>query len=581
MLLYASCTTDKDVELQKGMIINRSMTIKKDTFFLSGADTSAIPAITIEGDDIVVDFNGAVLIGSQNYDHPDMFSGLGIEVRNGKNITIKNVVVRGYKVGLIATGIDSLKILDSDFSYNYRQKLKSTREKEDLDDWMSYHQNDQDEWLRYGMAIYLRECDHALVRNLKVTSGQNGLMMTACNHGLFYNNYLSFNSGLGLGMYRSSFNKIMHNNLDWNIRGFSFGVYNRGQDSAGILLYEQCSENTIAYNSATHSGDGFFLWAGQYTMDSGKGGCNNNLVFENDFSYASNNGIEVTFSGGNKFYKNKLFGCDYGIWGGYSYEMEIVGNKFENNNHSIAIEHGNNTKVSYNLFAKDKIGIKLFERDQQPRSWYFANNRNVASRSYQINDNIFSDIKEPFQIEKTGDLTIKDNVFSKASIVFDNNETSSKETLENNFLAADEELVEKRRNNNAIIQNSISSFPIMLKDGIDPFLKEGVLQGRQYMIMGEFGPYNFKYPALWLRKIESNTYTFVVFGPFGNWKAVGGEGFKIMSQKTGSVPATLVLEAEDFATNLSVELEFLGDAFTDEFGLEHRKGKPVKLSWKK
>src|SRR5687768_18079716 len=32
----------------------------------------------------------------------------------------------------------------------------------------------------------------------------------------------------------------------------------RGQDSAGILCFEQSSDNLFAENSATHGGDGFF-----------------------------------------------------------------------------------------------------------------------------------------------------------------------------------------------------------------------------------------------------------------------------------------------------------------------------------
>ena len=41
---------------------------------------------------------------------------------------------------------------------------------------------------------------------------------------------------------------------------------------AAILVFEQCNNNLFANNSATHSGDGFFLWAGQTTMDTGEGG---------------------------------------------------------------------------------------------------------------------------------------------------------------------------------------------------------------------------------------------------------------------------------------------------------------------
>ena len=123
-------------------------------------------------------------------------------------------------------------------------------------------------------------------------------------------------------MYRSSRNKILHNQLDFNVRGYSHGIFNRGQDSADILVFEQCNENTFAYNSATHGGDGFFLWAGQHTMDTGEGGCNDNFIYKNDFSYAPTNGVEVTFSK-NYIRDNIIKECDNGIWGGYSFTSDL------------------------------------------------------------------------------------------------------------------------------------------------------------------------------------------------------------------------------------------------------------------
>src|SRR6476469_4653393 len=123
-------------------------------------------------------------------------------------------------------------------------------------------------------------------------------------------------------MYRCSYNDVAYNKIDFNVRGFSYGVYNRGQDSAGILVYEQSNSNLFYKNSVTHGGDGFFLWAGQTTMDTGMGGCNDNQLIENDFSYAPTNGVEVTFSS-NKIVNNRIFECDNGIWGGYSYETII------------------------------------------------------------------------------------------------------------------------------------------------------------------------------------------------------------------------------------------------------------------
>jgi hypothetical protein len=107
------------------------LTIAKTASVIPGAyriPTSADlkqPAIQIKGNNITVDFHGATLEGSAATAEPDARKGLGLSV-SGKNITIKNVKVRGYKVGLLARGCTGLKIVDSDFSYNWKQHLAST-----------------------------------------------------------------------------------------------------------------------------------------------------------------------------------------------------------------------------------------------------------------------------------------------------------------------------------------------------------------------------------------------------------------------------------------------------------------------
>jgi hypothetical protein len=139
-----------------------------------------------------------MLKGSNLKKNPDEFFGVAILIRSGSNITIKNLKASGYKVALMAKGISNLTIENCDFSYNCRQHLNSTQEKEDISDWLSHHQNEKDEWLRYGAAMYLRDCESTVIKNTKVTGGQNALMMTNCNKGKICNNDFSFNSGLGL-----------------------------------------------------------------------------------------------------------------------------------------------------------------------------------------------------------------------------------------------------------------------------------------------------------------------------------------------------------------------------------------------
>ncbi|MEO6979474.1 MAG: right-handed parallel beta-helix repeat-containing protein, partial [Mucilaginibacter sp.] len=220
----------KTISLYKGIVIKHSATIKKQLYHFDGADSLPVAPIIIEGDNITVDFNGAVIEGSTDIENPDRFKGTGIIIKSGKNISIKNLTVKGYKVGLMARGIKRLSISGSDFSYNYKQHLNSTRDREDLADWQSYHHNENDEWLRYGAGIYLRDCDHFDILYTAITNGQCGLMLTNCNNGDVLLNNFSFNSGLGISMYRSSRNKVDLNNFDWNVRGYSDGVYYRGQD---------------------------------------------------------------------------------------------------------------------------------------------------------------------------------------------------------------------------------------------------------------------------------------------------------------------------------------------------------------
>ena len=596
-LFFSSCKKNiPDITLDVGTIITRSVNVQTNQYKLNGSVDLASGVIVIEGNDITVDFQDALIQGSNDQEFPNKYYGLGILVKGGKNITLKNLKVRGFKIGLLAIDVENLIIDNADLSHNFRQQLKSTREKENEEDWMSYHHNENDEWFRYGAAVYLKNCNNAIVKNLKVTQGQNGLMLVNCHHGIFYNNNLSYNSGLGIGMYRSSNNKIMHNRCDWNIRGYSHGIYNRGQDSAGILAYESCHNNIFAYNSATHSGDGFFLWAGQEFMDTGKGGCNDNLIFKNDFSHSSNNAIEVTFSS-NKIIENKLEDSDYGVWGGYSYDTDIWRNTFKGNNHSIAVEHGHNFYISNNTFSDEKIGLKFFERKKQPESWGFVKNRMISSMNHKIYNNNFISIKQPLQISQSTNIDIGYNYFLEFEKLLLEKMPNSYFTFSDNVIFQKNNLgnanrffkTNNRENNVIKIAHDIQmiqedTLPEInispLPDGQHALLPTEHLRGRKYIIVNEWGPYNFEYPLIWLREKKEDQYTFAIFGPEGNWKLTGGKGFIKSSQQTGNTSTTLVLiKDKNFQESPSIKLEFIGSEFKDQFGKTNERGKPYAFNF--
>ncbi|MCX6368222.1 MAG: right-handed parallel beta-helix repeat-containing protein [Armatimonadetes bacterium] len=550
--------------MQLPKTITTSLKLKRGVFVLP-------EGITITGNDIVVDFGGLTLRGTPQGIEPDKRAGVGVRV-TGKNITLKNLNVHGYKVGVLARDCPGLVLENLDASDNWKQRLGSTLEKEDGADWMSFHQNEKDEWLGYGAALYLVGCDGFSVRQCKALRGQCGLMLTRCNHGLVAQNNFSFLSAIGLGMYRSSHNKILQNKIDWCVRGYSHGVYNRGQDSAGILIYEQSSENVFAYNSVTHGGDGFFLWAGQTTMDTGRGGCDDNLVYGNDFSHAPTNGIEATFSR-NAFVNNVVLECWHGVWGGYSYDTKIVGNVFGFNAEAVAIEHGRDNVISENLFHRDLTGINLWKNATQDPNWAYVRKHETTSRDYDIAHNRFVGCTKPLNIRAT------DSVREKANTIDTTRFAAVMQPSGNTIVATetDTKAYQKRFqlpwSPTATVPGIIAPAP--LPGAPMPFLPKNALRGRRYILVDEWGPYDFERPLLWPR----GEGIYEILGPKGKWRLVSAEG-ATLSQTSGSVPGEVRLSVEAGRVGTTkVELEYLGEATRDSGGTLTPKNTPVRFGF--
>lgn len=583
------------------MVITESTTFKSGIYTLetpdpaqydSVADTKGLQAaLYIKGNNLEIDFSNSTLSSGSVLTRPDQFAGICIKVE-GRDITIRNLNVRGFKIALFAEDSDVLRLENCDFSYNYRPRLYSGREQEDFADWLSYHNNEHNEWMRYGAGVYLKSCDMVTVKACTITGNQNALLMVGCENGLVYNNRFQFNSGLGVGLYRSSGNRIMHNFLDWNVRGYSHMFYERGQDSAGILIYEQSNKNTIAFNSATHSGDGLFLWAGQHTMDTGEGGCNDNLIFGNDFSHAPTNGIEVTFSR-NTIQGNTIQECTYGIWGGYSYESIITGNAIINCKTGLAIEHGQQDSIFQNLFLGDSTGVRLWTRGEQPADWGYAQKRDTRNRDHLLDRNVFIDVRNPLRISDSEDLIANgENLFIRfekllkadkpnKGLVFWRNELYGTEaSLEETW--SHPELKEHKKLNFSHTgpppQNPYYPLevpvielkePTSLPDAQLTNLPQTQPKGRRFILVDEWGPYDFQRPYVYLspeQKIK-NAYLLELQGPAGSWELEEMEGVASANQMMGTFPATILVFKNPGAEQVSLRFKYNGPAtITTVFG---------------
>ncbi len=374
-------------------------------------------AFVVTTDNLVVNLHDAELIGASE-GAPDRYVGRGIVIKSAKNVTIKNTKIRGFKVAIYAEDAPGLTVENCDVSNNYRQHLKSTPEKEDESDWLYGHENDDNQWLRYGAGIYLLRCDGAMVKNCRARNGQNGVCLVRCNDATVVGNDMSFMSGWGLAMWRSNRCKVIGNRFDYCVRGYSHGVYARGQDSAGILVYEQCSDNVFAYNHATHGGDGFFLYAGNETVNkTGEGGCNRNLVYMNDFSHAVANGIEATFSDRNVFVHNRLESCEHGVWAGYSRRTLITLNELVACRNGVSIEHGGSNRIAGNVFHQCHQGVHLWwDRDEQLAKSAYVKKKGYESAVETVENNAFTDCTRGIRLVGTRRAIVARNLIMRCEI---------------------------------------------------------------------------------------------------------------------------------------------------------------------
>ncbi len=556
----------RTVSFTAGMTVTTSVRIRPGRYLAPAGDSAAI---TVRGSHVTVDLTGVELVGNTDREHPDRFAGTAIRIDGGSNIAVRGVVAHGYRVGLIARGVTNLRLLDNDFSYNWKPRLYSGIEKESLVDWLDFHQNEKDEWLRYGAGIYLTDITGGEIRGNSVRQGMDGLMMTRSNGLRIWNNDFSFNSGLGVGMYRSSDNILMHNRINFDVRGYSHGFFNRGQDSAGLLMYEQSCHNVVAYNSVTHGGDGLFIWAGQTTMDNGQGGVNDNLFYRNDFSFAPTNGMEATFSR-NVFAENRVEGNWHGLWGGYSFASEVINNRFANNVEAIAIEHGQDDRITGNSFDGDTTAVHLWWNKVEPSDWGYPKFRDTRSRDYVILGNTFRHTRRALRIDNTQGSRIEGNVFDGVDTVARFTGDSSGTVFNQAHSKA------------AVPAPTPARYRVApLRGGMSALTPDAKRRNRSAIIVDEWGPYDWKSPKLWpVGRSNAVPQKLRVLGPAGRWQVMSRAGVAALSADSGRVGDTLVVtpsagRENDYALNL----EYRGVATTSPFGVTTPAGRPVSFSW--
>jgi len=527
------------------------------------ADTDGNGVIHISTPGIRVEFaKGSELWGgpkptSQIIGSWDSYSGTGIRIDNAANVSLANLSVHGYKVGVWAVACDGISIGDSDLSDNFRQRLRSSPDAEDAADWLYPHHNDNDEWpTNYGAALFIKSSSDVSVRGVRVRRGQNGIVLSRVGRSRIFDNDCSFLTGWGLALFRSNSNTISRNAFDFCVRGHSEGIYNRGQDSAGILAFEQCSNNVFIENSCTHGGDAFFGFAGLEALggpnaptdfDHVRKGCNDNLFLANDLSYAPAHGWEMTFSFGNRLINNRIVeNAICGVWGGYSQSTLIAANEFSGNGGmayglergAINIEHGSSNQILNNRFLNNKVAVHLWwdpHADFEVKPWGKANYRGL-SNNIIVGNSIDLNPDHPFKLrdaERLIGLQLRDESLRPLIAAWNASQAQAQAAglpppakpvgriqstvfANNSFKASIPQAIERVVDDGITVEPGTAppwDLPRVEPLGSSrPVGNRPHLRGRSNIIMHEWGPWDHQSPIVRRRATSGSTHTFEVFG---------------------------------------------------------------------
>lgn len=232
------------------------------------------------------------------------------------------------------------------------------------------------------------------------------------------------------------------------------------------------------------------------------------------------------------FKNNRVKQNENGLIISNSKNGEIWNNDISNNSHfGISFQNCHNNKIMHNYLDWNTSGISISKNN-------------------------------PENIVAYNSITHSKNNFLEKNIAF-----------ENDFFPF---------STDSISQNNIITKIAPLPDGQKVNSLKYKFRGEQYILRNKWGIYNFEYPTIWLREINDDKYTFAIFGPEGNWKIVDGNGFVQTSRQSGNMPATIVATKQTNIAdyNLSLQLEFIGVEFSDQFGNVNPRGKTYKFQLK-
>jgi parallel beta-helix repeat protein len=263
-----------------------------DLYKLTGNITSDGNAIRIQRNNMTFDGQGYTVDG------PGSSGGTGLLLNNTKNVTIQNVNIRSFYLGIRLSWLSNNTIIIGNNITGHSdgiQIIESSSNTTVSDNILKDNSNS-------GVWIENSSNNNTISGNSMTNNGY-GVMVKQSNYNTVSENGIE--GGYGVAVDQGYSNSVSENNVSGSPYGImlvNYATYNtvsknnvNGSIWIGIRLYENAVSNDILDNNVTNSGNGVSL----------NRACQNNKITGNDIAF-NTIGISINDSPNNQIYHNQI-----------------------------------------------------------------------------------------------------------------------------------------------------------------------------------------------------------------------------------------------------------------------------------
>jgi len=277
-------------------------------------------SIVVEKDNIVVDGAGYTLQGTG--------SGIGIDLVEGSNVTIKNMEIKAFDYGIRLFTSSNNSISGNKITNNLR-----------------------------GILLNDTSNNNSVLGN-KITNNEYGIeLRSSSDSNSISGNKITTNNWYGIYFFGSSYNSVSGNKITNNLRGIKLEYSSSNGISANNIManneygiyFRYSYRSSVSGNNITANGDsGLMLkFCSVYNSISG-----NDIVANGGY------GVELrSSSDSNSVSGNNIVANGDGIYIYDCFNITISGNNITNNGYGIEFDLASNNSIYHNNFINNTVQV--------------------------------------------------------------------------------------------------------------------------------------------------------------------------------------------------------------------------------